>query len=222
MSKFENLTAKADARLVATDVAATVATYASVTEMRVTLAPVWAALTLTTDKDSRKSLANLGEDYNEAKPTIDRYVRLGLVLLALDKVSDKQREEIHALVNASAADRGRIASDTIKAVANEATSASDAIARLKAAADEAKAAKDEADAAKAKAKADEEADAAAIEAETPDEAVIAGFAGTVAALVDRMNTMGPDNVDALAALVDVLAASVAARIAEFDALVSVA
>lgn len=226
MSKFENLTAKADAILVGTDLAATVATYASVTDQRIALAPVWAALTITTDESTRRSLADIGKAYDEPKPTIDRYVRLGLVLVALDKVSASQRETIASLVGAASADRGRIPTDGIKAVANEATSATDAIERLKAAAVTAKADKDKADADKAAAKAEAdkaEADAKAdAEASATDAEIVAGFAGIVSALTVRLVTMGPDEVDALAALVDSLAASVAARVGAFDSLMAVA
>lgn len=222
MSKYENLTAKADAVLSATDLAATVADYASITDKRIALAPVWAALTVTTDESTRRSLADIGKAYDEPKPTIDRYVRLGLVLVALDKVSASQRETIAGLVGAAAADRGRISTDGIKAVANEATSATDAIERLKAAAVTAKADKEKADAEKAAAKAADEAAEKDAESVATDEEIVAGFAGIVSGIQGRLSTMGPDNVDALAALVDALAASVAGRIAEFDALMAVA
>lgn len=222
MSKYETLTARADSLLAATDIEATERTYASLTEQRVSLAPVWAALTVTTADNVKRSLSDIGAMYDEPKPTVDRYVRLGLILLALDKVSDKQREEIASLVGAATADRGRISTDTLKAIANETTSASDAIARLKDAAVTAKAEKEKADAEKKAEKEKAEQEKADAESMATDAEIVAGFAGIVSALTVRLVTMGPDETDALAALVDSLAASVAARVAEFDALVSVA
>ena len=220
MSKFENLIGKADAFLTTVDVAASVAQYASVTEYRISMAPLWAALTVASEKDVRMSLAEIGAAFDEPKPTIDRYVRLGLVLVALDTVSEKQRATIYGLVNAADASRGRISSDAIKAVANEATSATDAIKRLEAAKVKAEQEKAEKDTEKAEKAEQEKAEQEKAESLATDEEIVAGLAGLVSGIGTRLLTMGPDNVDAIGHLADTLAAMVADRQAEFAALMA--
>lgn len=183
---------------------------------RLTAAPVWAALALTRGDDAPGlSLTAIGEMFGEPKSTVDRYSRVGYVLLAVPDLTPEHRAKVAEIVGIATADRGRVSTSIVRECADAATDGDSAVRLLTAASRKAKAAAK----AKAKAKAEAESESegegeGASHGETPQDWTVAALLGALTSAANVADTLAeqftPDERETLAVILDRLAVHVVA------------
>lgn len=179
---------------------------------RVAAAPVWAALALTRGEDSPAlSLSAIAEMFGESKSTIDRYSRVGYVLLAVPDLTSEQRAKVAEIVGIATADRGRVSTSVVRECADAATDGESAVRLLAAASRKAKAAAK----AKAKAKTEPEGEgegAGASHSETSQDWTVAALLGALTSAANVADSLAqqftPDERETLAVILDRIAVHV--------------
>lgn len=179
---------------------------------RVAAAPVWAALALTRGEDAPAlSLSAIAEMFGESKSTVDRYSRVGYVLLAVPDLTPEHRAKVAEIVGIATADRGRVSTSVVRECADAATDGDSAVRLLAAASRKAKAAAK----AKAKTKTDPEGEGeGASHSETPQDWTVAALLGALTSAANVADSLAqqftPDERETLAVILDRLAVHVVA------------
>ena len=179
---------------------------------RVAAAPMWAALALTRGEDAPAlSLSAIAEMFGESKSTVDRYSRVGYVLLAVPDLTPEHRAKVAEIVGIATADRGRVSTSMVRECADAATDGESAVRLLAAASRKAKAAAK----AKAKTKTDPEGEGeGASHSETPQDWTVAALLGALTSAANVADSLAqqftPDERETLAVILDRLAVHVVA------------